>query len=106
MADNESQQAGGASKSIDRRPDFSGEVHQYLTQRLIDGSPYGEQICARSWEEAERIAGMSGTKLLGALGESRCAQCGSVIIAAPAGEEHVPATQVLGPDEWPDDINA
>lgn len=31
-------------------------VRVYLTERIIDGSRYGEEICARSYDEAVEIA--------------------------------------------------
>jgi hypothetical protein len=71
------------------------EVKVYLTEREIDGHKYGDEICARSFEEAEELAKRLGGKLLGSLEAAQCANCGNVI----RGSGDAP----LSPDEWPDD---
>lgn len=73
---------------------MSDDVRVYLTEREIDGHKYGDEICARSTEEAEELAARLGGKLLGSLEEAQCAKCGNVI------REGGPP---VSPNEWPDD---
>lgn len=76
------------------------EVHIYLTEREIDGSRYAEQLCARSWEEAEAIAKSSGAKVVGTLDGQVCARCGlATDIASTVSKQ-------LSDDDWPSDIDA
>lgn len=64
------------------------EVHVYLTERVIDGARYQEEVCARSWAEAEEIASKVGSKVLGTSCQQECANCGSVLReAAPVKDD-------------------
>lgn len=60
--------------ALEENPDPNG-VKIFLTERVIDGSRYGEEICARSWEEAHEIAARSGSTVVGTKEEDRCARC-------------------------------
>ena len=78
---------------------MADEVKAYLTESVIDGSRYCEQLCARSWEEAEARAKASGAKVIGTLESQVCARCGvETDLASRAGKR-------LGDDEWPEDID-
>lgn len=79
---------------------MADEVRVYLTERLIDGNRYAEQVCARSWQEAEALAGASGARVIGELKAQMCARCG----LQTDGASEVDKTPTLGPDEWPDEI--
>lgn len=72
-------------------------VKIYLTERVIDGSRYGEEICARSLEEAREIAARIGSTVLGTSEEQCCARCGEVLRSS---------SEVLGDNEWPNELNA
>jgi len=73
-----------------------GDVKIYLTERLIDGSRYAEQVCARSWQEAEQIAKASGATVRGTLEGEVCARCGV--------ETDSKISKSLVDDEWPEEI--
>lgn len=74
------------------------EVKVYLTERVIDGSKYAEQLCARSWEEAEKAASASGAKVIGTLQSQVCARCGIETDFASM------VSKRLGDDEWPEEV--
>ena len=68
-------------------------VKVFLTERLINGEAYAEQVCARSFAEAEAICALSGAKLLGEMCEEHCAECGTLIQDGSSS-----------PEEWPEEI--
>lgn len=74
-------------------------VRVFLIERVIDGSRYSGEICARSREEADAIAAKIDATVLGTLEESRCCQCGAVLREGSEVKPH------LGPDEWPDEVS-
>jgi hypothetical protein len=80
-----------------RHTEPEGEVCVFLTERRIGGALYGEQLCARSWREAERLAARIGARVLGTLEEAQCAKCGAVI---SRGEPE------RGPGDWDEVIDA
>lgn len=71
------------------------EVRVYVTERVIDGHRYGDNICARSREEADELAARLGGVCVRERGELQCARCSS-----PLGMDGAPLVAV---DEWPDD---
>lgn len=73
-------------------------VRIYLTERQIDGAKYAEQVCARSWEEAETITRASGAIVIGELQSEVCARCGMETDTASK------VSKQLGDDEWPEDV--
>lgn len=76
------------------------EVKVFLTERVIDGKRYAEQVCARSWDEAASFAEPSGAKVIGELESQVCARCGVATDIAST----VSTTPRLGDDEWPDEV--
>lgn len=72
-------------------------VHIYLTERIIDGSRYSEELCARSWEEANELAARIGSTVLGTSEVQQCAQCGNVLREG---------SELLGENDWPDMVDA
>lgn len=69
------------------------EVKIYLTERTINGHLYGDQICARSREEADELAGRLGGRVLGTYLGSECGFCGQT--------KHDGRPQ-LSENEWPE----
>jgi hypothetical protein len=75
---------------------LSDEVKVFVTRRKIGDSFYSEQICARSFEEAQEIAAKFGAEVEGTLEEEMCANCLAVIAGASEPERQS--------DEWPEDL--
>lgn len=65
--------------------DDSNEVKVYCTERMIDGARYAEEICARSWAEAEELASRIDATVCGVLQTTVCAACGEEILNDPDG---------------------
>jgi len=71
-------------------------VRIYLTERIIDGSRYSEELCARSWEEAHELAARIGSTVLGTAEEQQCAKRGNVL---REGSEAPSETEWIWPSE-------
>lgn len=72
-------------------------VRVYLTERIIDGSRYGEEICARSVEEAVELAARIGSVVVGTMEAQECAKCGAVLRDG---------SEAVDNNEWSDTIDA
>lgn len=72
-------------------------VRVYLFEQEIDGSKYGGELCARDLGEAQDLALLIGAKVLGTSERQECQECGACLREG---------SQVLGDNEWPNEINA
>ena len=56
------------------------DVKVFLTERLIDGQKYGEEICAKSLMEAEGLASKIGATVIGIRMVVTCMICGQIVV--------------------------
>jgi hypothetical protein len=76
-------------------PSKQAEVKVYLTERTIDGQRYGEEICAKSFDEASALAALTGATVLGERITVACMVCGNEIVSAVEADSKADKKEVV-----------